>query len=131
MPHLTIGWANLQWPPTMSHTISVVDRTDNAYGQVWIDGRTSASGATETLRAQLGLGPHGSNPAGNSAWTWVDAGFNTDSGNNDEFVASMLPEAVGTFDYVYRYSTTNGHDWLYADLNGPVAAGAAPQAPAC
>src|SRR5262249_54372302 len=40
---------------------------------------------------------------------------------NDEFVASMLPEAVGTFDYVYRYSTTNGRDWLYADLNGPAA----------
>ena len=40
MPHYTIGWANLQWPPTMTHTISVIDRTDNAYGQVWIDGVT-------------------------------------------------------------------------------------------
>ncbi len=27
MPHLTIGWANLQWPPTMNHTISAINRT--------------------------------------------------------------------------------------------------------
>jgi fibronectin type 3 domain-containing protein len=119
LPHLTIGWANLQWPPTMTHTISVVNRTDNAYGQVWIDGETSRPGATDTLGAQLGFGPHGSSPAGNAAWTWIDAAFNTDAGNNDEFVASMLPESTGTFDYVFRYTTTNGRDWLYADRNGP------------
>jgi glycosidase len=119
LPHLTIGWANLQWPPTMSHTISVVDRTDNAYGQVWIDGETSKPGATPSLRAQLGFGPNGSGPAGNADWEWLEASFNVDAGNNDEFVASMLPDHVGTFSYVYRYSTTNGRDWLYADLNGP------------
>jgi len=41
-----------------------------------------------------------------------------DAGNNDEFVASLLPEVVGSFDYAYRYTTTNGRDWLYADLDG-------------
>ena len=129
MPHLLIGWANLQWPPSMNHTISVVDRTDTAYGQVWIDGETSKPGPTESLIAQLGFGPDGSNPAGNPAWMWVDAGFNVDAGNNDEFMASMLPEAIGNYDYLYRYSTTNGRDWLYADLNGPVAAGSLPANP--
>ena len=34
-------------------------------------------------------------------------------------MASLLPEAVGTYDYAYRYSTTNGESWFYADLNGP------------
>jgi glycosidase/fibronectin type 3 domain-containing protein len=126
LPHLTIGWANLQWPPTMTHTISAVNRTDNAYGQVWIDGETSKPGATPTLQAQLGFGPHASNPVANGAWTWIDASFNTDVGNNDEFVASMLPDAVGTYDYLYRYSTTNGRDWLYADQNGPVSNTSAP-----
>jgi glycosidase len=129
LPHLVIGWANLQWPPTMNHTISAVNRTDTAYGQVWIDGATSQSGATDGLLAQLGFGPSGSNPADNSAWTWVDASFNADAGNNDEFMAGMLPESVGSFDYVYRYSTTNGRDWLYADLNGPVPSGATPANP--
>jgi glycosidase len=118
VPHLIIGWANLQWPPTLTHTISTTDRTDNVYGQVWIDGATNQPGATPTLMAQLGYGPDGSNPAGNANWTWVEAGFNTDTGNNDEFVASLLPEYVGVFDYAYRYSTTNGRDWVYADLDG-------------
>jgi fibronectin type 3 domain-containing protein len=118
LPHYTIGWANLQWPPEMTHVISTIDRTDNVYGQVWIDGVTNQPGATESLRAQLGFGPDGSNPAGNAAWTWVDASFNVDAGNNDEFVASLLPDAVGTYDYAYRYSTTDGRDWVYADLDG-------------
>ncbi len=118
LPHYTIGWANLQWPPALVHTISTVDRTDNVYGQVWIDGVTNQPGSTPGLRAQLGFGPDGSDPAGNPAWVWVEAGFNVDAGNNDEFVASLLPEAVGVYDYAYRYTTTNGRDWVYGDLDG-------------
>jgi glycosidase/fibronectin type 3 domain-containing protein len=118
IPHLVIGWANLQWPPSMTHTISAVDRTETAYGQVWIDGVTNQPGPTDSLVAQLGFGPDGSDPDGNAVWTWVDATFNVDAGNNDEFQASMLPEAVGTYDYVYRYTVTNGRDWVYADLDG-------------
>ena len=118
LPHLTIGWANLQWPPSMNHTISATDRTDDVYGQVWIDGATNQPGATESLSAQLGFGPDGSDPDGNLAWVWVDASFNVQAGNNDEFKASLLPETTGTFDYAYRYSTTNGRDWVYADLDG-------------
>ncbi|MBI5567959.1 MAG: alpha-amylase [Chloroflexi bacterium] len=129
LPHLVIGWANLQWPPTMNHTISAIARTDNAYGQVWIDGATNQPGATDSLRAELGFGPTGSNPANNPQWTWVTAAFNVDAGNNDEFVASLLPDVIGSFDYVYRYTTTNGRDWLYADLNGPIASGANPPNP--
>jgi glycosidase len=129
LPHLTIGWANLQWPPTMTHVISTTDRTDTAYGQVWIDGETNQPGATPSLTAQLGFGPDGSNPAGNADWTWVDAAFNVDAGNNDEFAASLLPEATGSYDYVYRYSTTAGRDWLYADLNGPIPDGTPPVNP--
>ena len=93
-PHYSIGWANLQWPPSMTHTISASTRTDNAYGQVWIDGVTNQPGATPGLTAQLGFGPVGSDPAASSDWVWTNAQFNVDAGNNDEFVASMLPEAV-------------------------------------
>jgi len=117
LPHYTIGWANLQWPPTLDHIISAVNRTDNIYGQVWIDGVTNQPGATPTLRAQLGYGPDGSDPAA-GGWIWVDAAFHKDDGNNDEFVASLLPETTGTFDYAYRYTTTSGREWLYADLDG-------------
>ncbi len=128
-PHYSIGWANLQWPPSMTHTISASTRTDNAYGQVWIDSVTNQPGATPGLVAQLGFGPEGSNPAGNPDWVWTNAQFNVDAGNNDEFVASMLPEAVGAYDYLYRYTTTGGRDWLYADQNGPIPAGNLPPNP--
>ena len=117
-PHFTINWANLQHPPAITHTISVTDRTDDVYGQVYIENVTSQPGPTDGLRAQLGFGPDGSNPDANSAWVWVEAAFNVDAGNNDEFVASMLPEAVGVYDYAYRYSTSGGSDWVYADLDG-------------
>jgi len=129
MPHYAIGWANTQWPPTLSHVISAVNRTGNVYGQVWIGGVTDQPGATPGLMAQLGFGPDLSDPAGNPDWTWVDAAFNVDVGNNDEFMASLLPESVGAYDYLYRYSTTGGRDWLYADLSGPVPAGAVPPNP--
>ena len=117
LPHLEIGWANLQWPPTLTHTISAVSRTADVYGQVWIDGVTNLAGPAPSLEAQLGFGPDGSDP-GSVGWTWVDAAFNTNVGNNDEFVASLLPDAVGTYDYAYRYSTTGGRSWVYADLDG-------------
>lgn len=129
VPHYLIGWANLQWPPTLAHIISAVNRTDNVYGQAWIDGVTNQPGATASLRAQLGFGPSGSNPAANPAWIWVEAAFNGDAGNNDEFVAGLLPDSTGVFDYLYRYTTTNGRDWLYADQNGPIANGAQPPNP--
>jgi glycosidase len=128
-PHLAIGWANLQGPASLTDTISTTNRTENVYGQVFIDGVTNQPGTTLSLVAQLGFGPVGSNPAGNTNWTWVGASFNTDVGNNDEFLASLLPEAVGAYDYIYRYTTTNGRDWLYADLNGPIAAGVLPPNP--
>jgi hypothetical protein len=117
LPHLEIGWANLQWPPSMTHTISTSDRTDTIYGQVWVSGGTDAPGPMPGLRAQVGFGPDGSAPS-SASWTWLDAAFNTDAGNNDEFQGSLLPEAVGAYDYAYRYSTTNGRDWVYADLDG-------------
>jgi hypothetical protein len=49
---------------------------------------------------------------------WVSAAFNVDAGNNDEFMGQLVPEAVGGYDYAYRYSTTAGMEWVYADLDG-------------
>lgn len=51
------------------------------------------------MRAQVGYGPNGSNPDGNSAWTWVEMEFNTNVGNNDEFRGQLLPGMVGVFDH--------------------------------
>jgi hypothetical protein len=66
----------------------------------------------------VGFGPDGTDPGGNPDWIWVGAAFNVDVGNNDEFMGQLTPEAVGVFDYAYRYSTTAGQAWVYADLEG-------------
>lgn len=112
----SIGWANLQWPPSMNHTISAVNRTENIYGQIWIDGVTSQPGATPGLLAQVGFGPNGSTP--DDSWTWEPMSFNGDIGNNDEYVGSLLPDMLGNYDYTTRYSGDGGATWFYA-VNGP------------
>ncbi|MCB0967162.1 MAG: hypothetical protein KDB37_10035 [Ilumatobacter sp.] len=113
---LDIDWANIQWPPTISQTLSAVQPTANVYGQVWIDGVTSAPGATSGLIAQVGFGPTGSNP--DASWSWAPMSFNTDAGNFDEFVGTMSPTETGTFCYTTRYSGDGGATWFYA-VNGP------------
>ena len=114
---LSGAWYNLQWPPSIVHTISTISRTENIYGQIWIDGVTSAPGATDGLLAQVGYGADGSTP--DDSWTWETMTFNADAGNNDEFVGSFLPDMLGTYDYATRYSSDGGANWVYADLNGP------------
>jgi hypothetical protein len=114
LPHLVIGWGDLQWPPSGSFTLSTSGGL-TAYGQVWIDGVTSQPGPTPSLDAQLGFGPAGSAA---STWTWSEASFNTDVGNNDEFVASINPQQAGSYDYGYRFSTTGGRDWTYGATIG-------------
>ena len=48
LPHLSIGWANLQWPPTIDdHPGS--DRTDNVYGQVYVAGLTDAGAPASAI----------------------------------------------------------------------------------
>lgn len=115
-----IGWANLQWPPSIEYTVSAKNTTDTIYGQVWIDGITSQPGATVGLLAQVGYGPQGSDPRG---WnTWVDMTFNIDAGNNDEYQDALQPDVPGVYDYVVRYSTSAGETWVYADRSGIVGA---------
>ncbi len=119
MPHDIIGWANLQHPFEITHTVGITP-TENIYGQVYIDGVTSSSGATEGLLAQVGFGSTTTAP---SAWTdWTTSSYNGDSGSNDEFKGQLVPEAAGEYYYVYRYSTTAGRDWVYADESGIISA---------
>ncbi|HEY3083966.1 MAG TPA: alpha-amylase family glycosyl hydrolase [Candidatus Dormibacteraeota bacterium] len=128
VPHLPIGWANLQWPPSLTITISALT-VEHIYGQVYIAGLTDVSATpSPTVQAQLGVGPVGSSPVDNAAWTWTDADFNLRTGNNHEYVASITPDQVGTFNYLFRYTDSGGAFWTYADLNGPLT-GPTPAAP--
>lgn len=116
IPAYSIDWANLQWPPTLATTASATLRTDNIYGQVWINGVTQNPGATPGLLAQVGYGD--SNDVNDGSWLWSDMTFNAQVGNNDEFAGTLPRDQVGTFCYTTRYSTTGGSSWVYA-ANGP------------
>lgn len=119
LPHATIGWCNVQWPYSIEHTVGVAP-TESVYGQVWIDGLTQQPGQTQGLISQLGFGPENTDATG-AGWTWTDATFNTDNGNNDEYMGRLLPEAAGAYHYLYRHSTTGGQTWTYCDRDGIVS----------
>ncbi|HNT24080.1 MAG TPA: alpha-amylase family glycosyl hydrolase, partial [Anaerolineales bacterium] len=112
MPHYAVDDAFIQWPPAITHTIGLTP-TENITGSAFI---TDTSGLTPGLLAQVGFGPTTTHPLN---WTWwSDAAYNVDNGGYDEFAGSLTPEYTGDFGYVYRFSTTRGRDWVYADLNG-------------
>ena len=70
-----------------------------------------------SVRAQLGYGPATSNPEYEAGWTWTNASYNVQSGNNDEYQASFTAPAVGTYRYAYRMSLDQGVSWTLCDQN--------------
>lgn len=126
----TIDWGNLQYPLATSAEVNTA--TEDIYGQVWVEGVTSAAGATPGLIAELGYGAVNSDPAAGD-WSWFSAVFNTDVDNNDEYVATLTVAEAGNYHYTYRYSI-NGGAWYYAAergeleiyLNQPPVANAGP-----
>ncbi len=126
MPHLTIGEASLYAPAELTKTLAI---TPSAwiYGRLFISGTTALSGATEGVLAEVGYGPLGTQPL---TWThWVVASFDADVGDEDQFRARVAPERAGDYHLVYRYSTTGGREWTYADLSGIISP-TAPVSPA-
>jgi hypothetical protein len=124
---LTIDWANLQFPPQISHAESVVDSTIKIYGQVYIAGATDAQDRpVDGVTAQVGFGPPGTLPASDQ-WYWFD--MRPDPGhdftqNNDAYVGKLLVPVEGTFKYTTRWSTDGGQTWTYTDQIGPPYDGA-------
>jgi hypothetical protein len=120
---LSIDWANLQRPSTLSHVLSATDSTNLVYGQLYIAGETdSQDEPVSGVTAQVGYGPAGTLPS-SSEWTWFDMRPNLVghdfSGNNDEYLGKMLPTETGTFKYTTRWSTDGGQTWTYTDEFGP------------
>jgi glycosidase/fibronectin type 3 domain-containing protein len=116
IPHASIGYAVVQWPKSITWTISIYG-TEDVYGQVYAAGETDAGEPPDDILAQAGFGPRGSDPSA-STWAWRDARFNVRSGNNYEYVTKLFPEATGSYDYAYRFSTDAGRSWTYGDADG-------------
>ncbi|HHS97025.1 MAG TPA: DUF11 domain-containing protein, partial [Chloroflexi bacterium] len=92
-----VGWAILQWPPTLA--VELGQSTNNVYGRVYIQNVTNPSGEGRGIVAQVGYGTD-PDPAN---WTWFPMTYNTDDGNNDEFMGAMLPTAGGVYSYAVRF----------------------------
>lgn len=101
----TISWCNLQFPT--SQTIAEGSSFD-VYGQVYAAGLTEAAGQGANLNAWVGYSSTNSNP-NSGGWTWIPASYNTNVGDNDEFVASLGAGITpGSYFYAYRYQIGSG-----------------------
>jgi endonuclease/exonuclease/phosphatase family metal-dependent hydrolase len=110
------GWANLQFPPSV--TVNVGVTTEPVYGRTYRAGETEAVGQAPGWEAELGVGPLGTLPTGEGrCWSHAPATFNVDVGDNDEYMATVTPDAAGLYSLVYRFRPPGGA-WRYGDVNG-------------
>jgi DNA/RNA endonuclease YhcR with UshA esterase domain len=117
--NVVVGWANLQWPPTLETDMGVA--TGNVYGKLYIQGVTNTPDSVgRGLKAQVGYG----GAVTPTTWAWSPMSFQGDDGpNNDEFVGVMTPTVVGVYSYTTRFDGNWGTGnpnaaWTYGDLNG-------------
>ncbi len=116
-PAFPIGYAVLQWPKTISITIG--ETTPTIYGQIYVAGLTDAAGPAGAILAQVGYGTPASDPAGWATWRAMthNAGCGG-CGSNYEYMSTLRPMAVGTYDLLVRFSTDGGVSWAYGDQDG-------------
>jgi len=110
-----LDYVNLQFP--QNGTICTTG-SFNAYGQVYNLGtiNTTLPGAAAGVTAQIGYSTSNADP---STWTnWSNASFNTQVGNNDEYIGTLSGLAAGTYYYAFRYQI-NGCAWQYGGFGGP------------
>jgi hypothetical protein len=112
-----VDWCNIQWPYEM--TVVVNNESDSIYSQVYEEGVTEPIGQGRGIKGQLGYGRAQDNPTiDDKKWIWVDAKFNVDAGNNDEYFARLTPSEEGDFLYAFRYTMDDGNTWVYCDIDG-------------
>jgi len=107
-----IGWVNLQFPDS-----AVIDEGGSAtvYARIWADGITPGPGAGAGILGWIGYSTTNTNP---NTWTnWIQATFNNDYGNDDEYqadIGSTLP--AGTYYFASRFQP-NGGEYKYGGYN--------------
>jgi len=111
-----IDYCVLQHPASV--TVVKNTTTESIYGRIFETGLTEAAGSADRVLAQLGWGPTSVNPSAQSGFQYVNATFNVQAGNDDEYAATISPEVAGTYSYVYRFSIDGGAHWTYCDLDG-------------
>ena len=95
----------------------------DVYLRFFAQGVTEASGAPTLagVKAQLGYGLAGGDPSIPGAYNWVDATYNVQEGNDDEFKGVIPASALATLGrvhYAARFTLDNGATWVYGGKNG-------------
>ena len=106
----------LQFPSTL--TAASGSTTAPVFGRIFEAGVTEPEGSSPTVTAQVGYGPAGTDPQIAPGWTYLNAVFNVQVGNDDEYQGTMVAPSQGTYSYVFRFSLDGGVSWSYADLDG-------------
>ena len=87
-------------------------------GQVYAAGITQGAGGGSGVVAQLGYGPQDTDPRTSDAWTWVNATYKTEHGNNDEWEADLPnPGTLGKYSIAFRFSISE-NSWRVCDADG-------------
>ncbi|MBZ4665965.1 alpha amylase N-terminal ig-like domain-containing protein [Mahella sp.] len=120
-PAFSIGWAG-NMNQVEEHKIGVNNPVE-VYAEVFAEGLTNKTGQGENIIAQLGYKYSGNGEQDatrnkvegaeiSNDWKWVNAQYVGDSGNNDKYMAKFTPDMVGTWEYIMRFSSNQGHDWI-------------------
>lgn len=117
---LEADFCNVQTPHSL--TVAAGDTSEPVFGRIHEAGLTDAPGGHAEIVAQLGYGPATANPQ-YEPWTWVDATFETQSDDDDEYQATLTPPAAGEYRYAYRFSRNGGVSWTVCDIDGAGSSG--------
>lgn len=108
-------FVNLQFPATLNFAEG---GSGVVYGRVYEAGLTNTtSGQAPGITAWVGISPVGVNSNPNTWTTWVPATFNVETGNDDEYQATIGATLVaGTYYYATRFRL-NGGAYVYGGKN--------------
>ncbi|MEW9700655.1 S-layer homology domain-containing protein [Paenibacillus sp. SI8] len=96
----------LAWVGNLTSAVGIVNQpTTDIQAEVYIDQVTAGVGQGAPIKAQLGYKSDGAD------FTWVDAGYAGDTGNNDRYKANFVPAKSGIWTYVMRFSGDSGQTW--------------------
>jgi pullulanase len=124
IPSFAVDAAQLLEPLAVEHTISAITPTVPLQGMLLIEGVTEADGAADGVLAELGLTtilPAAVPPV--EMTMWIPGAYTGEQDGADVYAVQATPEMTGDYTYVWRFSTTGGADWVYADASGIVDAG--------
>jgi hypothetical protein len=110
----TLDYYNLQWPATGS--INAGDEF-NVYAQAYSAGLTDVTaGQAPGISCWIGYSSTDTDPSG-ADFTWIPAGFDSEQGNNDQYILDLGAEVTpaGTYYYASRWSL-NGGPYTYGGI---------------